>query len=260
MTSARPPATFAMALALASAGALASESAPPAGAASAPLTPIRQFERLAGIDGSGWTPRGESATTLDWNAPDAHVTLEVVTHPGRPRRRMLDQVAAQDDWRRGLSTSGGCLLEVQVHVPAATGSGPDDTLYQLATARYPHMEMSSGTVHEVVDGYMVQATFQTDEMLGTIRLLSAERPPTGQRDTAVHEILVHRNAGRPVESRPHDPYDARFDATACHLDSDDRQWDSATPEHPLSKLRALMAQLLRQSKLPGVAASVSTTP
>lgn len=231
---------------------------PPDTASSAPLSPIRQFARVAGIDGQGWPLIEESATTLAWMTPDARVGLEVITHPGRPRSRMLDPVAAQDYWRTGLADSGGCLLGLRLHVPTEGRSGSSDTLHEVVAVRFPHERMASGSTRAVADGYLVQADFQTDEMLGMIRLFSAERSPTDRRDTTVREILMRRNAGAPVEPRPHDPYDARFDATACYLDSDAPQWDAAVPDHALTKLRAFMARLLRQSTLPGVATSAAS--
>jgi hypothetical protein len=239
------------ALSLILAGPLASLAAD---AAPDPPTPVRRFQAMAGIDGAGWALRYETPTLILWQTPEGTtVQLEVADrHPVRDTY-LVDQVAAQDFFRSTARRHSGALVEVLLH--------RDDhgTPYDVATMKYK-ADASDGKAAGVRSIYTLSIWFVLPDNVDIIKIAASEKTPAGAREAAVGDALAKANAGHRSEMAQHDPYDARFDATALYVESDARRWDGLVPTNPLSQIRALEKQLLEKSKLPGVAESVAAAP
>ena len=213
-------------------------------------TPIRRLRALMGIDATGWTLEKETPTALSWTTPD-HLIVQLGASDRDPLRDayFTEQVAAQDHYRTWIAKHHGGLVEMQLHKESATP-------YDIATIKYkvgdadPH---ASG----VANIYMIHTSVLLPKNVGLLAIAARESDPVGTREVAVAGALAKESQGQLQPMALHDPYDARFDATATYLDSDARRWDSLAPTHVLSRGRALMTQLLAKSKLPGIAQSIA---
>lgn len=77
-----------------------------------------------------------------------------------------------------------------------------------------------------------------------IKFQCAETGMTGMRDTAVaaQKMEFDSETGEPINWM-RDPYDPSFSAPLLSNPSDDAEWDSMFPEHPLSRLRRYLRVL-----------------
>ncbi len=250
----RSIAAFAAALALACplAAPAASAAAPPASTNAAADSPVRSWQRLAGIDPTGWRLLAETPYILTWIRPDGiQVSLDVMSRAPDHDPWMYDQAKAQDYFREEWVRHHTGLVEVEVrHMPHGT--------YDLVTTKARLGEISPANAGSVANVYTMIAAFPMPTAVGEIRLMAVEGQPTGLREALVSITrTIKENDGKPVAMPMHDPYDARFDATARYMDSDARQWDVAAPDHPLTRIRRLMPQLLATSGLLGVPETVA---
>lgn len=215
-------------------------------------TPIRQFQGMTGIDGAGWTLVEETPSMIRWRTPEG-IAVILDAYDRAPDREpfIFDQVQAQDHFRAEAQKHHGGLVEEQVR------KTPQGT-YDVSTVKYKVGDLDPQSTDRVTNFYAMTASFPLDTAIGQITLMAREGSPTGTREALVAIIRARdENHGRILASPQHDPYDARFDATARYVDSDARQWDGVLPQHALSALRALMPRLLAKSRLPGVPESVA---
>ncbi|MCK9688147.1 hypothetical protein [Scleromatobacter humisilvae] len=239
---------FLLALGLMLACPLASLAA--ANAATDPSTPVRRLQALMGLDATGWTLTQETPTALAWATPD-HLIVQL----GASDRDLVrdayftEQVAAQDHYRSWIAKHHGGLVEMQLHNESATP-------YDIATIKYKVGDADPHTAG-IANIYMIHTSVLLPKNVGLLAIAARESEPVGTREAAVAGALAKEGRGQPQPMGLHDPYDARFDATATYLDSDARRWDSLAPTHVLSRERALMTQLLAKSKLPGISLSVA---
>jgi|GEM_PF-3770506 len=246
-----------LALALALAGPLACLGAPPAPAASEAasastlLSPVRQWERLAGLDTSGWRLLQEAPTLLVFMRPDGIlVQLDVLARRADHDPYLYDQRQAQDFFRDDARRQKAGLVEVRVQ-------RMEHGTFVLVTTKGKIGDAVPSQAGSLANAYTMVADFPMAPAIGEIRLFAVEGQPTGWREALV--IAARHATGQNDTSAgmpPHDPYDARFDATATYMDSDAREWDRLAPAHPLTRIRALMPQLLLRSKLVDVPATV----
>ena len=244
---------LALACPLACTAATDAAPAPSASSASSPgaPSPARQFQALTGIDGAGWKLIQETPDKIMWMRPDQIIVALHVKPRGDGDAYMFDQVTAQDRVRTDIAPSHGGLVQVQVRHPTAA------TTYDLITFKMKLASLSPQYANSPANAYVMIAAFPLDTSVGDIQLLDREGPTTGQREAMVTVLRAMKGGDARISAMPpHDPYDARFDASALYVDSDARQWDNIVPTHPLSRVRALMPQLLARSKLPGVPESV----
>jgi len=246
-----------LALGLALAGPLAclgaepAMAAPEAASAAAEMSPVRRWEQLTGLETSGWRLLQEAPTVLVFMRPDGIlVQLDLLARRADHDPYLYDQRQAQDFFRDDARRQKAGLVEVRVQ-RMAHGA------FVLVTTKGKLSDVSPKHAGSLANAYTMVAVFPMAPAIGEIRLFAVEGQPTGWREAMVSAARhvagqVDTGAGMPQ----HDPYDPRFDATATYMDSDAREWDCLSPTHPLTRIRALMPQLLLRSKLMDVPATV----
>ena len=234
--------------------ALPSEATPADSAASAveSESPARAWLRLTGIDTTGWRLVGEQRTLLTWLRPDGIIaTVDVLPRGADHDPYLYDLAQAQAYFRTDAERVHAGLVEVQVH-RMMHGT------YDLVTTRALLGDIAPQSHGSTAAAYTMVADFPMPTCIGEIRLFAVEGQPTGMREALVSSIrTIKENNGKMVPTPMHDPYDARFDATARYMDSDARRWDGVLPTHPLTRIRQLMPQLMLTSKLMDVPATVT---
>ncbi len=229
----------------------AAASEPASAAAAAEMSPVRRWERLTGIDTSGWRLMQEAPTLLVFRRPDGiFVQLDVLARRADHDPYLYDQLQAQDFFRDDARRQKAGLVEVRVqHMAHGT--------FVLVTTKAKLGDISPQQPDGLANAYTMVAVFPMAPAVGEIRLFAVEGQPSGMREAIV--FAARHASGKPESTSAmtrHDPYDARFDATATYMDSDARQWDRGTPWHPLTRIRALMPQLMLDSKLADVPQTV----
>lgn len=240
-------------LILALARPLASLAADDAASVPAPESRVREWQRLAGIDDTGWRLIDEKPSRVAWRRPDGIIVqLDTLRRGADHEPYLYDMLQARDHFRDEARSNHAGLVEVQVR-RMALGT------YDLVTTKTTLGEMSPQSAGDAanVPVYTMFAAFPMPTYIGTITLFAVEPSPTGQREALVFAARALKDPkATQAGTQRHDPYDARYDDTARYVDSDARQWDGLVPHHPLTRLRVLMPQLLANSKVANVAASV----
>ncbi len=221
-----------------------------ADAAAVPSTPVRRFQAMTGIDGAGWKLLQETPTLIGWETPDGMTVSIAVNDRNLVRDAYFtEQVAAQDRFRANAERHHGGLVEVVVR------QGGTGTPYDIETSKYK-ADHSDGKTPGAPNMYIMSTWFLlSPQSMGAISIGGHETASVGSREAKVAHAIAATKVNDGMAR--HDPYDARFDASALYVEADDRRWDSLAPTHPLSQMRALEVKLLAKSKLPGVAESVA---
>ncbi len=226
--------------------------ATPAASAPMALSAVRAWERLTGIDTAGWRLLNETPAIPVFQRPDGILMqLDVLGRRADHDPYLYDQRQAQDFFREDALVTHAGLVEVQVH-------RMQHGTYDLVTTKAKLGDISTSQPGSIANAYTLMAVFPMPQMIGEIRLFAVEGQPTGLREALVSAArAIKDNPAHAAGMPQHDPYDGRFDATARYMDSDAREWDRVAPAHPLTRLRALMPQLMASSKLLDVPQSVA---
>lgn len=181
----------------------------------------------------GWTEDAPSGDMRVWRRSEGDV-LSLAAPRGSLDLPSLGDAVRVQEWCRAIAESRGAgLIEVRV------GTG---ALGATVSLIYKRLERPA----YLFTGMLV---IPSDEGSRVWTVVSGERGTTGVREAMVTTELM--NAGRLTiedyrRSWAQDPYDpsySRVDRSVLRFVSDDERYDEQFPEHPLSKVRRVLATL-----------------
>jgi hypothetical protein len=147
---------------------------------------------------------------------------------------LSDVSALREQWRHMVADQNGAVVSVdRVEV-----SGLQALKTVLKFQQDPH-----GMT------YVGSYTFPFETFSYVVRVVCPELGTTGIRDT-----LVAQKAGGITEDGIasdwfQDPYDSKFKASVLRNKSDDEEWDSLFPDHPLSRARAALESVAAECEI-----------
>lgn len=181
-----------------------------------------------------WRLEGETPQSLLCITPQGDaVKLQLASHASHWPFDLRDEAAARDFYARECDTLSGTLIEIAVR-----RIGGFEALTGVFKYRSP--------VPQHLGMYYVGIIWLPFESCGfQINIESLERGTTGAREAAVALIETPEP---PTQDEPElltsmeDFFERVRNAKVRALPSDDPKYDDAFPEHPLSKVRRMMAQ------------------
>jgi hypothetical protein len=206
-------------------------------------SPVRDLQHELGIDDSKWTVAKETESEIDWTTPGGEaVTLMVHQRPSE-MTDPKDQKALQAVFRDEARDEKGGLVEVQTFVSSGVTCG-------LVTMKFP-MKVFDPKASGY--GYQINAIIPMKNASYVLQVAAGESEPTGTREAMVTvadmEQRKIKDLAQEAAGFRRDPYDSKYDADALYMISDDRKWDKAFPDHPLTRARRLIDTLIKGWKL-----------
>lgn len=194
-----------------------------------------------------------TATSMTWTGEDAMQVELTITTSARNRADSDDVDQLRDEQRRLASANGRALVLTDI---TATDRG--SPLLEVVT------KGRRGLGHDYVGitvGNVGGNTF-------TVRITAHEAGVTGLREAVVSAQLwelgelqlantASSGANQAVPGWFVDPYNSSWDVDALHSVADDERLDVVFPAHPLSRVRAMLAQVRRSIVFDSVVAQPS---
>jgi hypothetical protein len=204
---------------------------------------VRDVQHELGIDDSHWKVANETDTQIAWST-DGQEGVTLMLH-GDPSdvHDPNDQKALQDAFRDEAKHMKGGLVEVEPFTAS-------NVKCVLVT-----MKFRESTFGMKSDGfaYQLNAIIPTRRGDIVLQVAAIETGTTGMRESLVTILdMKQRNiTDLSKEGRRfrRDPYDAKYDADALYMISDDRKWDDVVPNYPLTRARKLMDSLIKSLKI-----------
>ena len=97
--------------------------------------------------------------------------------------------------------------------------------------------------------YVGSFTFPFENVSYVIRVICQELGTTGMRDAVVAQQAGGMKEDGIAPDWFQDPYDPSFKAAVLRNKSDDEEWDSVFPEHPLSRVRASLDSIAANCRI-----------
>jgi hypothetical protein len=195
------------------------------------------------FDVTGLVPQGDDGNQRLWLTGEGNpVTLYYFTKPSP----MGASPQTLDLWRARMRESSGrgngAIIEVELRIIDGCAAFHEIT-------KVPQIPFGMGYLGSVSlpfrdFGYMITAAFR-------------ERGVTGMRDTAIFGELMQKGEVKLEEGAEQavgwmaDPYDPLVKTPPGRNRSDDAQYDTRFPNHPLSQLRRLLRQIEATLKVSG---------
>lgn len=182
----------------------------------------------------GWKAETSDDGLRTWrDAEGALLSLEMVDEAALGLSDLSDEVAIQQRCRRLAERSQGGLIEVQVH---------HESYGRTVTLIYKWLDRPA----YIFTGMLVMLN-QGASQLWTV--VAGERGTTGVREATITSELL--NSGqlsideyqRTWAQDPYDPEYRAADRSVLRFVSDDARYDDRFPQHPLSKVRRVLAGL-----------------
>lgn len=216
-------------------------SAPPA-VVTAPVT-ARSLCAELHLDDSKWHLLKESPNSISWVDEKTELAITLNYMPGLnvtfPPPTDLNRLRA--GYRQEALSYRGGLVEAE---PKWIGG-----IYgNLVTMKFPRGIFQNPPDSRPGFNYQINALIPTTEGRYVLQVAGLETGTTGIRE-AIGIIIYMKRSGisdlaAAAESFRRDPYDHAFDKEALFNVCDEREYDSALPDHPLSRCRAEMDRLL----------------
>jgi hypothetical protein len=181
----------------------------------------------------GWSEDAPSGDMRVWRSTQGDVLSLAAPEGSLDLPPLGDAVGLQQWWRALAESRGAGLIEVRVG---------DRELGATVGLIYKRLEIPA----YVFTGMLLIPSVEVSRVWTVV---SGERGTTGVREAIVTTQLM--NAGRLTiedyqRSWAQDPYDANYsgvDRSVLRCVSDDERYDEQFPEHPLSKVRRVLATL-----------------
>lgn len=216
-------------------------SASPAAAVS-PVTARTLCTELH-LDDSKWRLLNESPNSISWLDEKTELAITLNYMPGLnatfPPPTDLNRLRA--GYRQEALSYRGGLVEAE---PKWIGG-----IYgNLVTMKFPRGIFQNPPDSRPGFNYQMNALIPTTEGRYVLQIAGLETGTTGIRE-AIGIIIFMKRSGisdltAAAEAFRRDPYDHAFDKDALFNVCDEREYDSAMPDHPLSRCRAEMDRLL----------------
>jgi hypothetical protein len=194
---------------------------------------LQEGLRVVNLTMQGWTEDAPSRAMRVWRSSQGDV-LSLATPDGSLDLPSLSDTVGLQHWCRAVAESRGAgLVEVRVN----TGG-----LGATVSLIYKRLEIPA----YIFTGMLLVPSIEISRVWTVV---SGERGTTGVREAIVTTQLM--SAGRLTiedykRSWAQDPYDATYhgvDRSVLRFVSDDESYDEQFPEHPLSKVRWVLATL-----------------
>ena len=206
-------------------------------------SPVRDLQHGLGIDDSGWKVAKETDTEISWTTASQEAVTLTINQGASEIVDPNNQKALQDAFRNEANHYKGGLVEVKTFTSGGVECG-------LVT-----MKFRMSDFNPKADGfaYQMNAIIPTATGDYVLQVAAAETGTTGVREATVTVIdMAQRKISDIKEESAHfrrDPYDAKYDADALYMISDDRQWDQSFPNHPLTRVRQMMDSIIKSWKI-----------
>ena len=207
-------------------------------------SPVRDLQHVLGLDDHNWKVSKETDSEITWTTPGKEAVTLTINQPPSEMIEPNDQKGLQAVFRDEARFYKGGLVEVQTFDSGGVKCGLVTMKFQMKT-----FDPKAG------DGvaYQMNAIIPLKHTSYVLQVAAAETGVTGVREATVTVIdMKQRNIPditTEAKDFRRDPYDARFNPDALYTISDDRKWDKSFPDHPLSRIRQLMNELIKTWKL-----------
>ncbi len=208
-----------------------------------PALTLLDATRLIHLKLPGWHEGPPDGKLRVWHDSDGDVlSLAVLLEPAGPPSACDDEALMH--WCRGLAASRNAGLIEAVRIAGQTKPAIKLIYKRLQMPAYIYTGM-------LYTGMLLTAAKEA-HLVWTI--VAAERGMTGVREAVITAELM--DAGLTIEDWERcwaqDPYDPTYqgvDRSVLHFTSDDESYDERFPQHPLSKVRRVLAALPDQVEL-----------
>jgi hypothetical protein len=201
-----------------------------------PLDSAEVLEALMAIelDMPGWVDAGMQDDMRGWSDGQGDFLSLVVTDESLGLPPLSDRVALQESFRGLAESRGAGLIEVVVSTDGPMGP--------TASLIYKRLEKPA----YVYTGMLIVSNARPSQVWTVV---AVERGTTGVREAVIAGELI--DAGKMTiedyeRSWAKDPYDPDYrgvDRSVLRFVSDDESYDERFPEHPLSRVRRILAAL-----------------
>lgn len=186
------------------------------------------------LNTEGWELHHQNEASIAWFAPQREA-VRIQLFPACEWPFSLSDVeAAKEYWQRETERLSGALIDIETlniqKVPALR-------------AIFKYRDPTPGSLGIYYVG-IIWLPFK--DALFQINVEDVERGTTGVREAIVANLLLHKGEIEVSEEEPEmlnsgEELFARLRESKLHrIPSDDRQYDEALPEHPLSRVRKLL--------------------
>ena len=197
------------------------------------------------LDLTGWELASEEATSRVWyNEHGDALSVHFYGLPPDLPAPVSDLDALRSFYRQSMTQAGGAMVEVD---PVAIDGC--DALRTVVKAPQDPTGMT----------YLGGVTLPFASFSYVVKVQCPETGHTGFRESIVMAKLnpdFDEETGRAIGWWA-DPYDPGYEAPLLRNRADDAEWDDEAPDHPLSRCRRHLRQILETVSLP---ASVRTAP
>ncbi len=187
----------------------------------------KSYTRLISLPDLGWKKEKEGNQVVLWINPEQTIALSLSWFKKEPVIPSIKDIQVlRDYYRKGISASGGGLIEVEIvelnSLPAVK------TIFKVPRE-------SAGTL------YIASLTVPFQNASCVIKIEAPEQEPYGSREVGI-------KANDPVfENITCDPYDPGFNEGALMTKSEEAVYDIAFPDHALSMTRSILKQIEKET-------------
>lgn len=183
----------------------------------------------------GWTKEKETESIIQWINPDEAMALSVNFFPAKPDiPTMKDIEQVRQFYRNNIVQVNGGLI--QVDFMDFSGVAGIKTIFKIP-------QESTGTT------YLASCTIPFANYSYVVKIQAPELGIIGFRETAISDRLIKEKV---IESKENgwlcDPYDVDFKGGTPMNKSENSQYDSQFPSHPLTLARKFIDQVATQIK------------
>lgn len=180
------------------------------------------------FDTTGWSPRNESEVRISWHNANGDKLRKLFQH-STPKMPPLFELHELRTYFRGQATAaeGGIISVDSLHIRGL------DLVRSILKLPYGDQINYVGIVIIPYRDFSFNLKFQAFNNSDSI-----------DRTAIVQQKLSGDSNNTVSAGTASDPYDPSLTNSMSRLESEDERWDAECPTHPLSRLRASIAQLL----------------
>jgi hypothetical protein len=188
------------------------------------------------LDTTAWTVLRDSPSLRAWRLPSGDgVAAEIFDRP--PDLRAQSITTLRDQFRERALSSGGALISAGVARAAGHAC-------VLAVLKFPQ---PTGMA------YLASVTWPFRSASLVVKVQAAESGPTGVREAALLPSFLDAHPGLNPKDRPnawmHDAYQPERADPLMRTVADDGKYDAVFPDHPLSRARRTLHDLVTSAEL-----------
>jgi len=202
-------------------------------------SPAREAKAAMGIDDTGWRVVAETSNVITWTTPE-NVPVSLTVQNAKPASfpDPTNAVGAQQYYRAEASTRKSGIVEV-------TSFPVSGVLCNLVTTKFCQAD-DFPELSAFGNGYLITAIIPTSKATYLLHVAGVEGNITGAREAVAYFVASSKgDSEREGISDRRDPYDSRYDQGAFYAPSDARKWDEVSPDHPLTRCRRTIDNVIK---------------